>query len=195
MRRSAIERARCLMFVLLVFLGLPALPQPAHATGPILIVRHTDGVGFAHSVGSITWITFAGDSLSVVTAAGVEKHGLASIRKIEFVWDPEAAGVDDPSDAAGISRIAHLFQNRPNPFTPETQIAFDLPKAGQVGLAIYGADGRLVRQLLSEQRETGRHTVTWDGRDDAGKRVASGTYFYHLRAPGVEESRRMILLP
>jgi hypothetical protein len=168
---------------------------PAHAAGPMLIVRHTDGVGFAHSIGSITRITFAGDSLSVLTGTGTEKHGLSAIRKIEFVWDPEAAGIDDPTVAAGFKQIAHLFQNRPNPFTPETQIAFDLPKTGQVGLAIYSPDGRLVRQLLSEQRASGRHTVSWEGRDDAGRKVASGTYFYQLRAPGVAESRRMILLP
>ena len=131
----------------------------------------------------------------MVTDVGTEAHGLSAIRKIEFFWDPEAAGVEDPNVAAGIMRIAHLFQNRPNPFAPETQIAFDLPDAGQVGLAIYSPDGRLVRELLSEQRGAGRHTVTWDGRDDAGRKVASGTYFYRLRAPGVEESRRMILLP
>jgi hypothetical protein len=178
--------------LLLLFMGLCV---PAHAAGPILIVRHTDGIGFAHSVNSITRITFVHDSLVVATAMNTEKHGLASIRKIEFVWDPEAAGVEDPNAAAGIMQIAHLFQNRPNPFAPETQIAFDLPKAGQVGLAIYSPDGRLVRQLLSEQRGAGRHTVSWDSRDDAGRKVASGTYFYQLRASGVDESRRMILLP
>jgi hypothetical protein len=178
-----------------LLLLLLSLCVPAHAAGPTLIVRHTDGIGFPHSVDSIKKIVFAGDSLSVVTDAGTEKHGLASIRKIEFVWEPEAAGVEDPTAVAGFKQLAHLFQNRPNPFAPETQIAFDLPKAGQVGLAIYGADGRLIRQLLSEQRGAGRHAVTWDGRDDAGRKVASGTYFYQLRAPGVEESRRMILLP
>jgi hypothetical protein len=179
----------------LVLLLLLSLCAPAQAAGPMLIVRHTDGTGFAHSVGSIKRIVFAGDSLSVVTDAGTEKHGLSVIRKIEFVWDPEAAGVEDPNAAAGIMRIAHLFQNRPNPFTPETQIAFDLPKAGQVGLAIYSPDGRLVRHILSEERAAGRHAVRWDGRDAAGKRVAGGAYFYQLIAPGVEESRRMILLP
>ncbi len=112
-----------------------------------------------------------------------------------FQGRAEASGVDDANMASGVVRLAHLFQNRPNPFAPETQIAFELPQAGHVGLAIYSPDGRLVRQLLSEKREEGRHSATWDGRDEAGKKVASGTYFYQLRAPGVEESRRMILLP
>jgi flagellar hook assembly protein FlgD len=49
--------------------------------------------------------------------------------------------------------------------------------------------------VVKDTREAGRHTASWDGRDDAGEKVGSGTYFYQLIAPGVEESRRMILLP
>jgi hypothetical protein len=146
-------------------------------------------------VDSIKRVVFVHDSLVVVTACGTEAHGLAAIRKIEIVWEPEAARVDDPIAEAETRRIAHLFQNRPNPFAPETRIAFDLPVAGQADLAIYGSDGRLVRQLLSSPREAGRHSVSWDGRDEAGAKVAGGVYFFQLRAPGVEESRRMILLP
>jgi len=44
-------------------------------------------------------------------------------------------------------------------------------------------------------REAGRHAVHWDGRDDGGQKVAGGVYFYRLKATGVEESRRMVLLP
>ena len=62
-------------------------------------------------------------------------------------------------------------------------------------LSVYSPDGRLVRTLLAEQREAGRHAITWDGADEAGRRVPGGAYFYRLRAPGIEESRRMILLP
>jgi hypothetical protein len=195
MLRVPVPRRCGLKSMAAILLLFAASPPLAHAAGPMLIVRHTDGIGFPHSVASIQKIVFAGSSLSVVSARGTEAHQLSDIRKIEFVWDPEAAGVEHPNAAAGIMRIAHLFQNRPNPFAPETQIAFDLPKAGQVGLAIYSPDGRLVRQLLSEQRGAGRHSVSWDGKDDSGKKVASGAYFYQLRAAGVQESRRMILLP
>jgi hypothetical protein len=180
------------VIVLLLFLSFC---QAARAAGPMLIVRHTDGTGFAHSVGSVKRITFARDSLFLALADRTEAHGLAAIRKIEFLWDPQAAGVDDPNTAAGVIQIAHLFQNRPNPFVPETQIAFELPSVGQADLGIYRPDGRLVRRLVSEQRAAGRHIVTWDGRDDAGRKVVAGIYFYQLRAPGVQESRRMVVLP
>jgi len=75
------------------------------------------------------------------------------------------------------------------------RIGFELPRVGKVELAVYGADGRLVRMLLAEERVAGRHTIGWDGLNEAGRKVASGAYFYRLRAPGIEDSRRMILLP
>jgi hypothetical protein len=161
----------------------------------MLVVRRTDGVGFAHSVDSIRRGLFVLDSLVVVTAGGTEAHGLSAIRTIEFVWEPEAAAVEEPNMAAGIVRIGHLFQNQPNPLSSETRIAFDLPMAGPVELVIYSVNGRFIRRLVKATREAGRHTANWDGRDDAGVKVGSGIYFYQLVAPGVEESRRMILLP
>ena len=77
----------------------------------------------------------------------------------------------------------------------ETSIAFDLPTAGPVELVIYGVNGRQIRRLVKDTREAGRHTASWDGRDDAGEKVGSGIYFYQLTAAGAAESRRMILLP
>jgi hypothetical protein len=103
--------------------------------------------------------------------------------------------VVDPRDAAALVKAVHLFQNQPNPFSPETRIAFDLPKSGPVELVIYSVNGRLIRRLVKDTREAGRHTASWDGRDDAGEKVGSGIYFYQLIATGVDESRRMILLP
>jgi flagellar hook assembly protein FlgD len=92
-------------------------------------------------------------------------------------------------------KAVHLFQNQPNPFSPETSIAFNLPMAGPVELVIYGVNGRRIRGLVKDTREVGRHTASWDGRDDAGEKVSSGIYFYQLTAAGAAESRRMILLP
>ena len=61
-------------------------------------------------------------------------------------------------------------------------------------LDVYDVKGALVRTLLDERREAGRYEVTWDGRDDGGRRVASGVYLYRLEAGGKEESRRMVLV-
>jgi len=88
-----------------------------------------------------------------------------------------------------------LKGNFPNPFNPATVIRYDLPVAAEVGLRIYDVSGRLVRVLLDDTvQEPGRRSVAWDGRDNGGKHVASGVYFYELEANGEERRRKMILL-
>lgn len=87
-----------------------------------------------------------------------------------------------------------LEQNNPNPFNPTTEIAFALPNAAHVDLAIYNLLGRRVRTLVSGGREAGEHRVIWDGRDAAGLSVASGVYLYRLSTGNIVESRKMILL-
>ena len=67
--------------------------------------------------------------------------------------------------------------------------------AGKAKLEIFSPGGRLVRTLVSGERPAGRQEVLWDGLNGAGRKVSSGVYFYNLSLPGVDESRRMILLP
>ena len=87
-----------------------------------------------------------------------------------------------------------LSQNAPNPFNPSTTIRFTLPASERVGLAVYSADGALVRMLVDETRERGTHDISWDGRDSAGNPVGSGVYFYRLTAGKFTDSRKMVLL-
>ena len=56
-------------------------------------------------------------------------------------------------------------------------------------------NGQLLRTLLDDNCAAGWHTVGWDGRDESGRKMESGVYFYNLAAPGIDESRKMILLP
>ena len=88
----------------------------------------------------------------------------------------------------------NLSQNYPNPFNPETNIQFDLPRNEQVNLVIYNTRGQQVRTLANETYEAGSHTVTWDGRDDAGNQVASGAYFYRFTTNNHLEVKKMSLL-
>ena len=78
----------------------------------------------------------------------------------------------------------------PNPFwsvatprsagNPETKIAFALPVAGKVALCIYTMTGQLVRALVDDEKNAGRHVTVWNGRDEHGRFVASGVYLYRL---------------
>jgi hypothetical protein len=84
-----------------------------------------------------------------------------------------------------------LHQNYPNPFNPSTTIRFSLPAAETVTLAVYDIHGRLVKNIVAyEQYQAGSFEVAWDGRNNAGQVVASGTYFVRLYAgPHVESMK------
>ncbi len=92
------------------------------------------------------------------------------------------------------STIATLHQNCPNPFSPSTAISFSTRGAGEVALAVYNVQGRLIRTLVAETVSPGDHTVTWDGKDELGVDVAAGVYLYRLVIGEHEEARKMILV-
>jgi photosystem II stability/assembly factor-like uncharacterized protein len=88
-----------------------------------------------------------------------------------------------------------LLQNRPNPFNPQTTIAFELPNEQAVSLRVFDVSGRLVRVLVDgEVYGQGHSEAVWNGRDDTGRRVSSGTYFYHLEVGEYSETKRMALV-
>jgi len=84
----------------------------------------------------------------------------------------------------------------PNPFNPQTTIAFGLPESGPVTLSVYDLHGRLVRCLHRGALPAGSHARIWDGRDDDGRRVAGGPYMVRLLAAGsFAGARKVMLLP
>ncbi len=91
-------------------------------------------------------------------------------------------------------KIEILQQNAPNPFYPSTTIQFLLDREGPVALRVYDAQGRLVKNLVDGRRPAGQHAVIWDGRDEDGRSVSTGTYFYQIEIAGVRQAKRMIVL-
>ncbi len=87
-----------------------------------------------------------------------------------------------------------LAQNHPNPFNPETQITYALPEGSKVTLVIFNILGQRVRTLVDEQQDPGYKTVTWDGKDEKGHEVASGIYFYRLKAGDYGQVKKMVVL-
>lgn len=87
-----------------------------------------------------------------------------------------------------------LFQNYPNPFNPETQINYALPQDCQVRITVYNLLGQRVRTLVDEPQSAGYRTVHWDGKDEQGVDVASGVYFYKIKAGDFVDSKKMLLL-
>ena len=87
-----------------------------------------------------------------------------------------------------------MSQNYPNPFNPETVIRFVLPRGQEVDLVVNNLVGQRVATLVSGYREAGTYSLTWDGRDDRGMMLASGTYLYRLRTTTGIQTRKLVLV-
>jgi hypothetical protein len=87
-----------------------------------------------------------------------------------------------------------LISNYPNPFNPSTQIRYNLLKNDIVVLKIYDILGKEVRTLVNEKMNAGEKTAQWNGLDNSGREVASGTYFVKLETSSGVDSKKMTLL-
>ena len=105
--------------------------------------------------------------------------------------------IRQPNYVRGNSRKDQFFQlkhNYPNPFNPETSIQFNLPINSKVDLYIYNAVGQRIRTLVSARMSAGTHTVIWNGRNDLGQKVASGVYFYSIKAGNFSKTMKMFMM-
>ncbi len=106
----------------------------------------------------------------------------------------EPVAVKDEEIRQNKARGYSLFQNYPNPFNQSTKIEFTLSQSGFVSLTIYDLLGRKIRTLVSENLSSGYKSVLWDGKDDSGKEVSSGIYFYQLKIGDFSEGKKLVLL-
>ena len=91
--------------------------------------------------------------------------------------------------------VAMRLKNHPNPFNPSTTIEFTVPDEGRITLQVFDIKGSLVRTLVTDQAvEPGSFSVRWDGKDDRGMDVGSGTYFYRALLGELTVTNRMTLL-
>ena len=120
-------------------------------------------------------------------------------------WDIYAKVVDwsytevEEEQMAGLPNYFELYQNYPNPFNPSTKIQFkvgslEFGEPIRTTLVIYNILGQKVRTLLDEERLPGSYQVIWDGKNDTGKEVTSGIYFYQLKTGDYTDCRKMVLL-
>jgi subtilisin family serine protease len=98
-------------------------------------------------------------------------------------------------DPAAVPAALRLLPNTPNPFNPLTVIWYELPRPALVKLTVHDLNGRVIRSLEQDAfKVTGRHEITWDGRDEKNREVPSGVYISRLSADGVHRTGRMTLV-
>jgi len=111
---------------------------------------------------------------------------------VAFIFEGVISGVEDGFPAQGPKAIiAGIY---PNPFNPTTTIDFSLTRSGPVRVEIFAMDGKLVRTLLSDDRQAGDYQVRWNGLGNSGSRVSSGAYFCRVQGVGESDSRPLLLL-
>jgi hypothetical protein len=99
-----------------------------------------------------------------------------------------------PGEQAFTSTKLVLGPNAPNPFARETEIAFEMPRRDRAVVRVFDPAGRLVRTVLDGTLGAGRQRVAWDGRDEGGHPVSSGTYFLDIAVNGDRQTRKMVRL-
>ena len=87
-----------------------------------------------------------------------------------------------------------IYPNFPNPFNPNTQIRYDLPKDELVTIKIYDVMGRNIRNLMNKKKSAGYHSIRWDANNDIGEGVAAGMYIYAIQAGEFRATKKMVLL-
>jgi len=133
------------------------------------------------------------DSIAVMIYAGENN----SPWRADYASNPGVAGygikmaITDIKDQINnaIPKDYVLSQNYPNPFNPSTVISYALPKSGFVSLKIYNLLGKEIAVLVKGEMSAGNHSATFDASG-----LASGFYLYTLKAGGVSETRKMMLL-
>ena len=153
-------------------------------TGPDSLVYKAEGLGDSThqitediEIGSYEWFVIAEDADD--TDLNTESSEIFSLTVI--------VGIDN--EIIGIPEEYSLSQNYPNPFNPVTTINFALPMNSEVQLTIYNLRGEVVTRLLDVELKAGYRTVRWDATN-----IASGIYFYRLRAGNFVKTKKMLLL-
>ena len=158
----------------------------------------------------------AGLTCTIAAAPSLNLEGtttLTSTNLQHWIQEGKALGISDPTFQRGIAVLEQLLAavqaeavpkdtalmpNYPNPFNPETWIPYKLSEPAEVTVSIYGAEGYLVRTLTLGHQPAGVYqdksrAAYWDGRNALGEPVASGLYFYTLKAGDFTATRKMLI--
>jgi photosystem II stability/assembly factor-like uncharacterized protein len=142
--------------------------------------------------GGITWVTQLSFTNSIFSSVYFFDENVGWIvGESGSILKTTNGGVTfvEQKDIDEIPTAYYLSQNYPNPFNPSTTIKFSIPSSGYATLKIYNTLGEEVAVLLNKELTSGSYEVEWNAEG-----LPSGVYFYQLRAEGVVETRKMLLL-
>ncbi len=162
--------------------GIPADQRTILSSGPFTLA--------AGDTQDVWYVMMGAQAVSSLIAVDSLRARVPLIRS-SLGLDPFITSVRNPS-ASPTGFV--LNQNSPNPFNPSTVISYQLPANSHATLRIFNLLGQEVRTLVNGLQTAGEHEVTWDGKDNGGRAVASGVYLYRLEAGGQVKTRKLMLL-
>jgi hypothetical protein len=130
------------------------------------------------------------DDISVGAVSSYTFVDVSEDHSVQAMFESDATGVGTET----VVGPTQLLRGGPNPFRHSTRIVFQVAQPELVELAIFAVDGRLVRILDKKLWPVGRHVLTWDGRDDHGVSVSSGTYFVRFRTTEKREVTKVTVI-
>jgi hypothetical protein len=139
---------------------------------------------FASSVVCVGDLDGAGPCARTLVAGAVGDDDGGTDRGAVYVLFLDGYTTSDAPSLLPASRLGSLGRAAPNPFRPLTAIPYSLARSARVQIDVRDVAGRLVRKLVDGTQAAGEHRAEWDGADDAGRRVAAGTYFYRMTVDG-----------
>jgi hypothetical protein len=142
---------------------------------------HFSAAAFPQSIGKKMGIAF--NNTTDVESAWI---GLDNVRLTNYNTSSVKARASQPK---GFS----LLQNYPNPFNPATHIRYSLQRQENVTIDVYDVFGQRLVRLLQQNQAPGEYQISWDGRDNLGKRVSSGIYICSMQAGQQRQNVKMIL--
>lgn len=158
------------------------------------VYRDTDP-GFVPSVDSYVEGTALTNWTDPSNDGGAVYYKITAVDHADNESAPASPGVATAVPTPVVPTKFALDQNIPNPFNPTTTIRYDVASGGgKVTLQIFDVSGRLVTTLIDRNVSEGQRSVVWNGSNNVGNPVATGTYFYRLTAPGFQQTRKMVLL-
>ncbi|MHC4092427.1 MAG: FG-GAP-like repeat-containing protein [Planctomycetota bacterium] len=140
------------------------------------------------------WFLTQADTVEVTWPTSGREQTFVNVPadQVFIVREDVSTGIGDGQAPGPLAFSLHPCY--PNPFNPATNIRFELPKTERVQLAVYTIDGQRIRMLANETLPAGPHQIVWNGRNDRGRPVPSGRYFYKLEAGSHSDTRSMTLI-
>ncbi len=144
---------------------------------------------FVGNTGQTEW-QFENLEIGQNYTAGVQAvytDGTSEIITVNFC--PNEVGINND-----VLAKTKLITSYPNPFNPETNIYYSIQQNGFVNICVYNAKGQKIKTLVNTINKAGKHNVVWNGKDEQGRNVASGIYFYRMKTANYHKIKKMILI-